>query len=301
MSTGRIQLFTLTKKVENSYVNQKLIQDFLMSNILEGVVSSDIIDLLKSPVNLEVTQLTETGDVDVEQRGIGSLIISGMFALLLGLSLMLSSNYLLQGLGEEKESRLIEVLLSSVSVRQLLTGKVLGLGTAGLVQILIWLISAPLLLKLATSLSDSTFSSLTMPSNFFLLGTLYFILGYILFAVLSIGIGAISPNAREGQLLAMIYTMFSFVPLWLLSLLMFFPNSPVWVVLSIFPLTAPVQTMLRLGIADVPLWQVLTSLSVLILSIIFVLFSAIRVFRAHLLMHGKRPGIREIVQNLKHR
>jgi ABC-2 type transport system permease protein len=165
--------------------------------------------------------------------------------------------------------------------------------------VVIWLISAPLLLSLASSSFGGFISNIQIPANFLILGIVYFILGYLLFAVLAAGVGAISPNAREGQQLAMIYVMFVFVPLWFLSLLLFFPNSPVWIVLTIFPITAPVETMLRLGVSDVAAWEIAVSLTVMILSIFGVLFGAIRVFRIYLLMYGKRPGLRELVRNLR--
>jgi ABC-2 type transport system permease protein len=237
--------------------------------------------------------------VATEQGGYGNVIIPGIFSLLLALSLMLSSTYLIQGLGEEKESRLIEVLLSSVSVRQLLIGKVAGLGAAGLVQVVVWLASLPLLLNLASSVFGGFFDTIQFPANFIVLGIVYFILGYLLFASLSAGIGAISPNAREGQQLAMIYTLLLFVPLWFSSLLFIFPDSPLWKVLTIFPVTAPVTVMLRLGVSGVAAWELAVSIAVLLASIIGVLFIATRAFRVYLLMYGKRPNWGEFFRSLR--
>ena len=120
--------------------------------------------------------------------------------MLLSFALMLGTQSLISGLGEEKESRLMEVLLSSVSVRQLLIAKVLALGAAGLLQVIVWLISAPLLLNLASSSFGGFLSDIQLPANFLLLGVLYFILCYLLFAVLSVTIGGIcsSTSGRSG-------------------------------------------------------------------------------------------------------
>ena len=230
---------------------------------------------------------------------VANIIVPGVFALLLGLALMFGATSLITGLGEEKESRLIQVLFSSVSIRQLLIGKVLALGLAGLLQVLVWLISTPLLLGLASSSFGGFMSKIQVPVNFLVLGMVYFVLGYLLFAVLSIGIGAISSSAREGTNLSLFYTLGSFVPLWLSSLNMFFPNSFIWVVLTIFPVTGPIMTMFRLGTSGVPLWQVLTSVGVLALSIVVGLFLSIKIFRVHMLMVGKRPSIAQLVQSLK--
>jgi ABC-2 type transport system permease protein len=299
MSTGVINRYTLEREVETPPTITTVIKNFLTGNLLSEKVPPETIYRIEAPLDLVVTRLTETGDVATEQGGYGNVIIPGIFSLLLALSLMLSSIYMVQGLGDEKESRLFEVLLSSVSSRQLLVGKVLGLGVAGLVQVVVWLASAPLLLRLASSSFGGFISTIQIPANFLILGIVYFILGYLLFAALSVGIGAISPNAREGQQLSMIYTLLVYVPLWFSSLLFIFPNSPTWVALTIFPVTAPVATMLRLGVTDIPTWELAVSIAVLVLSIIGILFLAIRAFRVYLLMYGKRPKWGEIIQNLR--
>jgi ABC-2 type transport system permease protein len=298
-ATGVINRYTLARELEAPPAITTAIKNFLTSNLLTGKVSPDTIELVEKPLNLTVTRLTETGEVATEQGGFGNLIIPGIFSLLLALSLQLSCVYLVQGLGDEKESRLIEVLLSSVSTRQLLVGKVLGLGTAGLVQVVVWLASLPLLLNLASSVLGGFFGTIQLPANFIVLGIVYFILGYALFAALSAGVGAISPSAREGQQLIPMFTLLLFVPLWFSSILFIFPNSPMWVVLTILPVTAPIAVMLRLGVTGVPAWELAVSIAVLALSVIGVMFLAIRAFRVYLLMYGKRPSWGEIIQNLR--
>ncbi len=260
ISSGSIKRYTLEKEVQTSPATAVYIKSFLTASLLTEKVPPDIIALIVSPLNLEVSRITEQGEIAIEKSNVGNIIIPALFSLLLSLALMFGATSLISGLGEEKESRLIEVLFSSVSIRQLLIGKILALGIAGLLQVLVWLISAPLILSLASSSFGGFMSSIQLPVNFLILGIIYFVLGYMLFAVLSIGIGAISSSAREGSQLSMFYVMLGFVPLWFASLLMAFPNSSIWVVLSIFPITAPVQTMLRLGVSDIPAWQILTSI-----------------------------------------
>lgn len=174
-----------------------------------------------------------------------------------------------------------------------------ALGLAGLIQVLVWLISAPLILHLASSLFGGFLNAIEIPGSFILLGILYFILGYLLFAVLSIGVGAITPTAREGGQLSMIYVMLSFVPLWFATLLFMLPNGAFSVILTLFPVTAPIQNMLRLGVTDIPLWQILLSISFLVLSIALGLYFSIKIFRVYMLMHGKRPGLKTIMRHLR--
>jgi len=299
ISVGVINRYTLARELETPTAITTAIKNFLTSNLLGGKVPPETVYRIEAPLDLVVTRLTETGEVATEQGGYGKVLIPGIFSLLLALSLTFFSSYLVQGLGEEKESRLIEVLLSSVSTGQLLTGKVLGLGAAGLVQVVVWLASMPLLLNLASSTFGGFFNTIQLPANFIVLGIVYFVLGYLLFAALSAGVGAISPNVREGQQLTMIYTLLALVPLWFSSLLFVFPNSPIWKVLTIFPVTAPIAVMLRLGVSGIAAWELAVSILVLVLSIIVVLFLATRAFRIYLLMYGKRPNLGEVIRSLR--
>ncbi len=298
-SAGVINHYTLEKQPDTPAPTVAAIRRFLTSNILAGKVPQTTINVIEAPLNLVTTRLTETGDVATEQGGWGNIIVPGLFSFLLAFSIIFSASYMLSGLVNEKESRLIEVLLSSVSTRQLLTGKVLGLGTSGLIQVGVWLFSLPLLLNLASSTFGGFYNTIQIPGNFIGLGLVYFILGYLFFVVVSAGIGAISTNTQEGQQMVMTLTMPVFIPFWFASLLFIYPNNPIWVVLTIFPVTAPVTAMLRLGVSGVTAWELAVSIVVLVLSIIGGLFLAIRVFRIYLLMYGKRPNLGEIIHSLR--
>lgn len=299
ISVGVINRYTMQKELVAPLATEAAIKNFLSSNLLAGKVPATTAARIQAPLSLFTITLTATGVVAPEQGGFGNFVIPVIFGMLLVFAIIFSSTYLLQGLGEEKENRLIEVLLSSVSTRQLLTGKVLGIGAAGLVQVVVWVVSAPLLLNLASSSIGGFISTIQLPANFFVLAVVYFILGYLLFAVLSAGIGAISSGSREGQQLITIFTLPLISPLWFISLLILFPNNPIWVFLTIFPITAPVTTMIRLGATDVPAWQLAVSIAVLGLSMIGVLFITVRVFRTYLLMYGKRPSLGEVIRSLR--
>ena len=123
-SSGTIQRYTLAKELMIPPVTAHLIESFLTWNLLRGDVPPEVITSIVTPLSIEVTRLDESGDIAREQGSIGSIIVPATFALLLSFALMLGTTSLISGLGEEKESRLIEVLFSSVSVRQLLVAKV---------------------------------------------------------------------------------------------------------------------------------------------------------------------------------
>ena len=297
-TNGMVTIYTLEKQLTAPQEVQTAIKNFLSSNLMVNKIPGATINVIESPLYLNTVRVTDTGEVAKDQGGISNLIIPLIFGVLLAMSLSFSSSYLLQGLGEEKENRLMEILLSSVSTRQLVTGKVLGIGVAGLIQVVIWVISLPLLLHLASASIGGFISTIHIQANFLAAGIVYFILGYLLFAVLALCIASISPTAREGQGMAAIFTMFSVAPFWFLSLLMLFPNSSVWIVFSIFPFSAPVLVMLRLGLYGIPVWQLAASMAVMVLSIIAGLLLAAKLLRIYLLMYGKRPTIPEIVRSI---
>ena len=297
-TNGMVTIYTLEKQLTAPQEVQTAIKNFLSSNLMVNKIPGATINVIESPLYLNTVRVTDTGEVAKDQGGLSNLIIPLIFGVLLAMSLSFSSSYLLQGLGEEKENRLMEILLSSVSTRQLVTGKVLGIGVAGLIQVVVWVISLPLLLHLASASIGGFISTIHIQANFLAAGIVYFILGYLLFAVLALCIASISPTAREGQGMAAIFTMFSVAPFWFLSLLMLFPNSSVWIVFSIFPFSAPVLVILRLGLYGIPVWQLAASMAVMVLSIIAGLLLAAKLLRIYLLMYGKRPTIPEIVRSI---
>jgi len=297
--TNIINFFTLEKQLIPPPETIEVIKQFMTSNMLADKVPQSEIDLINASLNVFSTRLTETGAVSPDQGGMADLIMPLIFAVLLYISIVFSSSYLIQGLGDEKENRLIEVLLSSVSARQLIIGKVLGLGAAGMVSVMVWVVTAPLILNYASSSIGGILSSLQLSAGFLSLCVLYFILGYLLFAVISIFIGSIAPSAREAQPLVTIFTLTAAVPLWLMSLIIMYPNNPVCIFLSVFPLTAPVTLISRLGATDVPVWQILLSVGVLLITIFGGLILTAKIVRTFLLMYGKRPSLGTIIRSIR--
>ena len=300
IATGAIYRFTLEKELEPAAETRTVVRDFLLSNLLEGYTSEEVLLRVRSPLFMNTTVLDESGEVAADQGGLGAFFLPMIFGFLLIISIGSSSGYLLQGLGEEKENRIIEILLSSVSTMQLLTGKVLGLGAAGLVQIVVWLLSVTLLLRLASNVIGGEVGNIQIPANMLLLGIVYFILGYLLFAVLQATIGAIGATARESQQMTVVVILPAILPFYVFVL--FLKDNPDHVIFTIFtmiPITAPMTVFLRLGTGEIPLWELLLSISLLIVGIIGSLMLAAKAFRVFLLMYGKTPKLGEIIHLLR--
>ncbi|MFC1865683.1 ABC transporter permease [Chloroflexota bacterium] len=299
LSTGIINRYTLDRELEPPDIVWQGIRSFLISNLLDQQADTEVVERVKHPLALTSTTLDASGNIAPRQGGFSAFIVPYIFSILLVMAIFTSSGFILQGLGEEKENRVMEILLSSVSPRQLITGKVLGLGAAGLIQILIWLFAARFLADMASSSIGGILSNLQVPADFLIISLVYFVLGYLLFAVVMAGVGSIGATARESQQLSMIFTLSAMLPFFLVSLIMQNPNHIVAQVLTLFPFTAPITVVLRMGLADIPLWQILVSITIMIVTIIGLLMIIAKIFRTFLLMHGKTPRLGEIIRYLR--
>jgi len=221
-----------------------------------------------------------------------------IFALLLMFSIFFASGYLLQSISEEKENRLMKVLLSSVSARQLLLGKVLGLGAAGLAQIVVWVISFWVLVDVALAKIPGL-SAASMPASLVVLALVYYVLGYLLFAVIMAVVGSIGTTARESQSWSSIIAMSAVLPLFFINVIIENPSHAVSVVFTLIPTTASVTAMMRLSTEGIPAWQLGLSLVLLATAIVFCTWAGAKIFRSCLLMYGKRPSLRQIVRYVR--
>jgi ABC-2 type transport system permease protein len=299
LANGNIVRYTLSRELEVDSEVYYAIERFLVSNILTGHVDTSIIDRVASPLYLSSITLTPEGEVAEQQGGYTSFIVPYIFSILLVMAIFTSSGFLLQGLGEEKENRVMEILLSSVSSTQLITGKVLGLGIAGLIQIVVWLASARIIADMASTSIGGLLSGLTIATDFLVISLVYFILGYLLFAIIMAAAGSIGATARESQQFSTVFTLLAVVPFFFIASIMEFPNSGVSQFLTLFPLTAPLTVILRMGVADIPTWQLVTSMVLMVLTTVGSIFLAGKIFRTFLLMYGKTPKLGEIVKMLR--
>jgi len=296
LSTGQINIYS-TKKITLSDTGkvEKQIKSFLLENLLSEE-SEELVERVKQPMQSEY--FTLGGDKE-EKEGIGAFLFPIGFAMLFVLSIFTSSGYLLQGIVEEKENRVIEILLSSVSHKELLSGKIIGLGAVGLAQLLVWLTGALLIFSSAPVVVMGLIGNLHIPILVGVLAPIYFILGYLVFASIMAGVGAVSTTSREGQQLAGVFSMSGVIPFFFLQFIIMSPNALFARVLSYFPLTSPLTMILRLSITEVPVYDITISLIILIATTLGVIELSSRVFRAGLLMYGKKPTIKEVIKYVR--
>ncbi len=229
---------------------------------------------------------------------VGRFVVPYVLSILLIMTIFVSSGYLLRSVAEEKTNRVIEILLSSVTAQELLAGKVLGLGALGLTQIGVWLLSGFGLSSGAFLLLGLVIPLFTQPTVL-LLAAVYYVLGFLMYAVLMASVGALGTDVQEAQQLAGLFSLLAAVPLMLASVFFANPDSALIRVVSWFPLTAPTAMMLRLPMAQVPALDIGGSILSILGTIPLILWLGGKLFRLGLLMYGKRPGVREILRLLR--
>jgi len=198
------------------------------------------------------------------------------------------ASMLLRNVANEKQNRMIEILMTSVNPSQMFTGKIIGLGIASLIPTLVWVGTSFTLLGVGGSTLNLP-EEFTLPFSILVGWLIFFLLGYALYASLMAGVGALAPNLKEAnQAIGLI--MLPMVIGYMLSILpptIEAPHDGLALGLSLFPLTAPFAMVMRLVIGDVPAWQIVISAGLLIVSIAFVVRSVARTFRAQSLLSGQ--------------
>lgn len=296
LKSGKITIYS-EKSPLGTGNSRSEIEDFIRDTLVRSTVHDPIMaERIISPV-LESEYVTVTNDKTTEEETpIGMMIIPMVLSFMLVFSILTSSGYLLQGIGEEKESRSGELLLSSVSADQLLRGKILGYGGVGFLQMGVWIIMATIVMSLLPF--SGLFEGIAL-SWMFVLTVVYFILGYFLYSISISCTASIASTSAEAQQTSMIFTMFAVIPLILLDFIMTMPDSPVSVVLTYFPYTSPFTIMYRMALENVPVSEIVLSLGILIVSILIAAKLSAKIFRAGMLMYGKKPGLKTVLKFLK--
>ena len=208
------------------------------------------------------------------------------FAFILMLSIFIASGYLIQGLVEEKSSRVIELLLSRVTPDELVAGKLVGLGGAGLLQLVVWvgLAAVPALALSAVSVSPRIVA----------LSVMYYLVGFMFFGSIMAGVGCVVGTTQESQQLSSLWAVVAVIPMLFSPLILEDPNGTLSRVLSYVPVTSPMTMMMRCAAGKYVWWDVPMSLIVMVLATWLSIRLSGRLFRMGLLMRGQRPSVREL-------
>lgn len=287
---GRVDAFSAKNLPEGI---QDQFEDFLEANIIALAPPEMPVDRLEVPMNLTMIDVTTGELVDGDEAFIARFMTPFVFGFILIMAVNTTSQFLMSGVVEEKENRMMEILITSVKPLEMLWGKVLGLGALGLTQVALWGVAGVLFLQ--TQGDTGIAQYVHIEPSFVVISVFYLLLGYFLSASIMAGIGASVTAEQEGRQFAALVTLPSVLPFMLLVTFIQNPDGTVPVLLSLFPLTAPISMIMRMPMTTVPVWQLILSLLLMVIAVVFVVWMAAQVFRIGLLMYGKRLSLREIV------
>jgi ABC-2 type transport system permease protein len=296
LETGRLRRYAISTNIFSSQ-DERAVTGWVVRGLLRDRVDPQRVERVARPARgMELFTPDPRGggfEPHDERREMVDFLLPFAFGMLMGLCIVIGGQYLLQGVAEEKESRILESMLCTVNASELLAGKLFGLGAAGLTIVGAWITMGALFGGPVLALAQVHFQSRVLA-----LAVVFFLLGYLFYGSIMTGIGAITNNMREAQQFAFLFTFMNFIPFYMMTSIVGRPDSGVALGLSMFPPMAPVTMMLRLSApsAAVPAWQIALSIGLLAGAAWLALFVSARLFRIGLLMYGKTPTLPEILR-----
>ena len=290
LATGKVEWIDPDTGIIPSGSSRGRVREFLRAALVGDDLAPELVARMLDPADFNRIMIDEDGSIDKVSDKAGRILVPLIFGGLLMFGIIMGGSILINSVSEDKETRMIEVLLTSVSPLAVMVGKVLALGATGLIQIVVWMASVAIIgPRIFDQIPDA--GQLAIEPGVLALVIAFYLTGYLVFAVTMAGIGAATSSAKEATQISTIVTLPIMVPVWFLPMLLENPDGGIARVLSFIPFTAPVTMMVRLAASDVPLSDVVASLAVLLLTGVALLWISARVFRAGLLMYGQRMSL----------
>ena len=301
LSTGKAQLyaanvgdFTTLGRIEDSL--DRIVVELRLNE--EGLDAERIGQLTRG-VDLKTLKVSRAGQ---EESGFGRMFqTTFLFVFFLYMTILLYGVTVMRGVIEEKSSRIVEILLSSLKPAQLMAGKILGIGCVGLTQYAIWIAFGLLLTTLGAATLGLGDVVTAIPPVTFLYFILFYLLGYFLYATLYAGIGAVCTTEQEAQQSQFPVIALLIVPLLLITMIIKNPDGTASTVLSLIPFFSPMLMFLRVNVGAPPAGQILGSIALLLAAIVAMIWVVARIFRVGLLMYGKKPSLPEVLRWIRMR
>jgi ABC-2 type transport system permease protein len=264
--------------------------------LVDSGYDPEIVAELSSSIDLETVRISEEGSR--AEGGLGGFALAFAVFMVLYMTTLIYGQQVMLGVLEEKSSRVVEVLLSTVDPIDLMAGKIAGIGLAGLTQLAIWfataaVLTAPGFVAIMAFLPAGTELPTLSPIlvlHFFLL----FILGYFFYATFYAMIGSAFNNPQEAQQMASLAVVFVVLP-WIFFLpILNDPDSTLAVVTSLIPIFTPFLMVLRIAVKMPPTWQILLGYFLTTALCAGMIWLCARIYRVGILMYGKKPSLREL-------
>lgn len=277
---------------------QSNIRRLIVTNVSQQAGVTLPLERVLNPVNDMSINILDTGRVLDSSGVIVTFLAPFFFSILFWIAMQTTGNFLMNGLVEEKKNRIIEVLVTTVTPGQLLTGKILGLGMLGMTQVAVWLGVAFFAITVGPQISFlESLRNVQLPADLVISGFIFFGMGYLFNAGLLAMVGVLAGNEQQSNQYSAFISLPGYLPpVFLIMEFLTNPNGPIATLLSMIPITAPFSMVLRISFGAVPMEQILLSLGILIVSTILVGWASGKIFLWGLLLYGKKIRLGELLR-----
>ena len=293
-----------------------------------------IMEEVEADVTLRSYKLGEENEEDKESSSVLAFGLAYIFVFMMYIFVIIYGSQVMQGVIEEKSSKVLEVMVATVRPYQLMMGKILGIASVAVLQFVIWIViiivggsvvmqflmptemvesaaaisagtadmaameGAGVDIELAAMLANAT--DIGFLVRFFGSFLLYFLGGYLLYAAMFAAVGSAVDNVQDAQQFQTPITMPIIIGFLVMMFAMKEPHAQLSMWCSMIPFTSPIVMMARLPF-DVPMWELLLSLAILVASFVFMVWAAAKIYRIGIFMHGRKPSYKELWQWIRMR
>jgi ABC-2 type transport system permease protein len=290
MQSGTLAMYSIGTVNEDI---QDDIEDFVKTNIAQQTDSAFSNEQLVDPVELNI--VLQTTGREMTQEGFLLMFLTPIvFMTVFMVSLQISSAYLMSSVSEEKTNRVMEILITTLTPNELLSGKIIGLGGLALFQISVWIVFSATGFLLSRNIEG--LQNIDIPWDMFFVALVYFLITYFMYGSLLAGVGAITDSEQESRQIAGLLSFVIVIPLFFVSQFLENASGTIPTLLSYFPFTSGMSMLLRVAFTPVTPLEIIGSLSILIVTTMFIVWASAKVFHWSILMYGKRASLREVLR-----
>jgi ABC-2 type transport system permease protein len=297
---------SVTNFRDNGRIENAISRAVTARRIQQSGLDSKQVRQLVRRVDLKTVRITKGGKAE-EDQGRTKTVVWILVAFIY-MAMLVYGQMVMRSVIEEKSSRVIEAVISSVKPFHLMAGKIFGIGALGLAQYSLWALVMGLLSRFgvkmmglsAAKLTNARFAMPSLPLETLVFFIVFFVLGYLLFAAMYAGLGAMVNSDQEAQQLVFPLVMLVIIPFLCTFYIIGSPNSQLAVILSLIPFFAPITMFARIAAQTPPAWQIALCLALLVATILGMIWVVGRIYRVGVLMYGKRPNLPEVIKWIKY-
>jgi ABC-2 type transport system permease protein len=263
----------------------------------KGITAAEVDGLIRE-VKVETTRIEESGET--KSSGRAMFLTTFLLVMMIYITVFMQGIAVMRSVLEEKSSRVVEVLLSALTAKELMAGKILGVGAVGLTQTLIWSLAAGLFSAPALLAAGPAMGGVTIEPRAIVAFIALYVLGYLLYATLYAALGAMVNTEQEAQSLQLLVMLPLILSTALIMPVLSSPSSTLAVTLSLIPFCTPILMYVRILVEQPPLWQLALAFALMVATIYLAIIVCSRIYRVGILMYGKRPTLPELAKWLRY-